>query len=83
MADIRQWKVTEVSTRLHALSSMAVLTASQPYLQIDCGLGEAPFWEKDTHHLRFVDIVKQKLHVIDLNKGPSSLKSFELDDPVG
>lgn len=55
----------------------------QPYLKIDCGLGEAPFWERTSHQLRFVDIVKQKLHVIDLNKGPSSLKSFDLDVPVG
>lgn len=55
----------------------------QPYLKIDCGLGEAPFWEKSSHHLRFVDIVKQKLHVINLDKGPSSLKSFDLDVPVG
>lgn len=55
----------------------------QPYLKIDCGLGEAPFWERSSHQLRFVDIVKQKLHVIDLNKGPSSLKSFDLDVPVG
>ena len=82
MAGIKQWKVTEAS-RLHAISSIPMLTISQPYLQIDCGLGEAPFWEKDAHHLRFVDIIKQKLHVIDLNKGPSSLQSLELDDPVG
>ena len=55
----------------------------QPYLKIDCGLGEAPFWERTSHQLRFVDIVKQKLHVVDLNEGPSSLKSFDLDVPVG
>lgn len=55
----------------------------QPYLKIDCGLGEAPFWEKASRRLRFVDIVEQKLHVIDLNKGPTSLKSFDLDVPVG
>lgn len=55
----------------------------QPYLKIDCGLGEAPFWERSSHQLRFVDIIKQKLHVIDLNQGPSSLKSVDLDVPVG
>lgn len=82
MAGIKQWKVIEASG-LRATPSIPMLTTSQPYLQIDCGLGEAPFWEKDTHHLRFVDIIKQKLHVVDLNKGPSSLQSFDLDDPVG
>ncbi|KAL9098300.1 MAG: hypothetical protein Q9163_006019 [Psora crenata] len=47
-----------------------------------CGLGEAPFYEKATHTLRFFDIVKEKLHVIDLQKGPSSLQSFDLGTPV-
>jgi len=47
-----------------------------------CGLGEAPFYETSTHSLRFVDIVKEKLHVVDLAKGPSSLKSYDLGTPV-
>ncbi len=48
-------------------------------MKIDCGLGEAPFYEKSSHSLRFVDIVKDKVHVIDLNEGPSSLKSFDVE----
>ncbi len=51
-------------------------------MKLDCGLGEAPFYEKSSHSLRFVDIVKEKLHVIDLNKGPSSLKTFDLEAAV-
>ena len=47
-----------------------------------CGLGEAPFYETDTHCLRFVDIVKEKLHVVDLNKGPSSLKTYDMGTAV-
>lgn len=47
-----------------------------------CGLGEAPFFETKTNTLRFVDIVKQKLHVVDLGKGPTSLKSWDLSSPI-
>ena len=47
-----------------------------------CGLGEAPFYEASTNSLRFVDIVKEKLHVVELDKGPSSLKSYDLGTPV-
>ena len=44
----------------------------QPYLRIDCGLGEGPHWEEASNTLRFVDIVKRKVHTVDLNKGSSS-----------
>ena len=47
-----------------------------------CGLGEAPFYENNTKSLRFVDIVKEKLHIVDLVEGPSSLKSYDLGTPV-
>ena len=47
-----------------------------------CALGEAPFYETTTNSLRFVDIDKRQLHVVDLNKGPSSLQSFDLNTPV-
>ena len=49
---------------------------------MNCGLGEAPYYERSRHTLRFVDIVKEKLHIVDLNKGPSSLESFDLGTPV-
>lgn len=47
-----------------------------------CGLGEAPFYEANTGCLRFVDIVKEKLYIVDLKKGPSSLQSFDLGTAV-
>lgn len=59
------------------------LTSEQPYLKIDCGLGEAPYWEEATNALRFVDIVKSKVHTVDLNQGPSSHKVLADDVTVG
>lgn len=56
---------------------------TEPYIDLKCGLGEAPFWEKERNTLRFVDIVKKKIHFIDLNRGPSSHKQFDLDFNVG
>lgn len=50
---------------------------------MDGGLLEAPFYEKDLHQLRFVDIVKKKLHVVDLDKWPSSHKAYDLEAAVG
>lgn len=40
------------------------------------GLGEAPFWEKSSNTLRWVDIVKQKIHVVNLDEGPSSHRAI-------
>ncbi|MCJ1351529.1 MAG: hypothetical protein MMC33_001513 [Icmadophila ericetorum] len=54
-----------------------------PSLEINCELGEAPFYEEKSHTLRFVDIIKKKLHAVNLDKGPSSLKTLELEDAVG
>ncbi|QDS68620.1 hypothetical protein FKW77_001357 [Venturia effusa] len=58
-------------------------TVEEPFLSIGCGLGEAPFWEESTNTLRFVDIVKEKVHVVDLNKGASSHVEVPLDISVG
>lgn len=55
----------------------------EPWLRTQCGLGEAPFWDKESNTLRFVDVVKQKLYTVDLNDGPSSLKTFDLPFSVG
>ncbi|KAK4554999.1 rRNA-processing protein cgr1 [Recurvomyces mirabilis] len=56
---------------------------TEPYLDLKCGLGEAPFWEKDRNSLRFVDIIKKKLHFVELAKGPSSHKQWDLDFSIG
>ncbi|PNS21842.1 hypothetical protein CAC42_440 [Sphaceloma murrayae] len=57
-------------------------TITEPYLSLDAKLGEAPFWHGPTNTLRLVDIVRRHLHQIDLSAGPSSLRTFNLDDSV-
>lgn len=56
---------------------------SHPYLDISCGLGEAPFYEKSHNSLRFVDIVKKKLHTINLDEGVASHREFDLEFSIG
>jgi len=55
----------------------------EPYLTLRCALGEGPYYESTTHSLRFVDIKKNQIHSVDLNAGPGSLKTLQLDIPVG
>jgi sugar lactone lactonase YvrE len=56
---------------------------TEPWLDIHCGLGEAPCYEAATNTLRFVDIKKKRLHTVSITEGPSSLKTLQLDMPVG
>lgn len=44
----------------------------QPWIKLQCSLGEAPFWEESTDTLRFVDVEKCELHRVSLSTGPSS-----------
>jgi len=47
-------------------------------------LGEGPHWEENSNTLRFVDILKQKVHTVDLSKGPSSHQVLaDLDISIG
>ena len=55
----------------------------KPWLNLHCGLGEAPYFEAATNTLRFVDIKKRKLHTVGLAEGPRSLKTLDLEMPVG
>lgn len=76
--------VTEQHTRnLTKASKMGTnikqYSITSPWLQTDCGLGEAPFWERTRNHLRFVDIVKKHMYFVDLDHGPSSLQKHQLD----
>ena len=48
-------------------------------MDINCALGEGPFWEKDRNKLRFVDMKKKQIHWVDLSEGPSSHKVLDLD----
>ncbi|KAK6584489.1 hypothetical protein PZA11_002713 [Diplocarpon coronariae] len=56
---------------------------TEPYLDLRCALGEAPYFEQSRNRLRFVDIIKKRLHTIDLAAGPASLETLQLDMPVG
>nr|POE72729.1 putative sugar lactone lactonase yvre [Quercus suber] len=56
---------------------------NEPYLDISCGLGEAPFWESSRNSLRFVDIVNRKVHFINLAEGPSSHTQWDLEFSIG
>lgn len=54
-------------------------TIEKPWLELDCGLGEAPYWERSRNSLRFVDIVKKHIYFVDLEAGRSTLQKHELD----
>ncbi|KAG4432774.1 hypothetical protein IFR05_011739 [Cadophora sp. M221] len=64
-------------------SSYQRWTVTEPYLDLHCSLGEGPYYEEATNHLRFVDIIKRQLHTVDLGVGPKSLKTLQFDMPVG
>ncbi|KAI0902296.1 SMP-30/Gluconolaconase/LRE-like region-domain-containing protein [Annulohypoxylon nitens] len=57
-----------------------------PYIHLQCGLGEGPYYEPARHYLRFVDIKKKRLHIVDLYKSKSDIgeqvKTIQLDTPV-
>ncbi|KAL8816630.1 MAG: hypothetical protein Q9223_004389 [Gallowayella weberi] len=55
---------------------------TEPYLHLHCGLGEAPYYEESSQTLRFVDIVKEKIHTVNLKQGPSSHKVIDVDGPI-
>ncbi|KAI1082300.1 SMP-30/Gluconolaconase/LRE-like region-domain-containing protein [Whalleya microplaca] len=55
---------------------------TEPYLHLRCGLGEGPYYEAATNSLRFVDIKRQRIHVVNLDEGPGSVQTIQLDTPV-
>ncbi|KAF2666748.1 putative anterior fat body protein [Microthyrium microscopicum] len=56
----------------------------EPYLDISCSLGEAPFWDKATGTLRFLDVNNGEIHIVHPERGPSSHKVIKkLDYPIG
>lgn len=60
--------------------NLQVWEVKEPYLDLHCLLGEGPFYEEETHSLRFVDIRRKQIHTVDLAAGPSSLHTLELAD---
>ena len=55
----------------------------EPWLDLHCELGEGPYYEPATKTLRFVDIKKKQLYTVNPAQGPKSLKTLQLDMPVG
>lgn len=53
-----------------------------PWIDLHCQLGEGPYYEAATNNLRFVDIIKKKLHTVSLAQGPDSLSTQTFDEPV-
>ncbi|KAI9654155.1 MAG: hypothetical protein M1831_005509 [Alyxoria varia] len=55
----------------------------EPYLRVNCTLGEGPHWDEDSNALYFLDIPKGEVHTIQPAEGPSSHKvTANLDTPV-
>lgn len=48
-----------------------------------CSLGEGVYYVKERHELRFLDINKSKLYIIDLHKGPESVREIDTGEKVG
>ncbi|OQO08662.1 hypothetical protein B0A48_06532 [Cryoendolithus antarcticus] len=56
---------------------------TEPWLNTHCSLGEGPYWESSTNTVRFVDIIKKRLHFVPLSGSLDSLKTHQLDYSIG
>lgn len=66
------------------MPEVKVYEVTKPYIELNCSLGEGPFWEEETNTVRFLDVEKQELHRVDINKGPSSHRLVKkLDISIG
>ncbi len=52
---LQTWKATKVGDYVTVLDLSFLLTSIiQPWLEIQCALGEGPYYSKEHNHLRFV-----------------------------
>lgn len=58
-------------------------TIKEPWLNINCQLGEAPFFDQPRNTLRFVDILAEKFHTINLSEGSASHTELRLPYSIG
>ncbi|KAH7402877.1 SMP-30/Gluconolaconase/LRE-like region-domain-containing protein [Pyrenochaeta sp. MPI-SDFR-AT-0127] len=66
------------------MSEVKKYEITEPWLKLNCSLGEGPFWEEETNTVRFLDVEKQKVHRVNLTEGPSSHKVVkEYDISIG
>lgn len=67
-----------------SMSGVKKYEITEPWLKLNCSLGEGPYWEEDTNTVRFLDVEKQKVHRVDLNAGPTSHKVIrDFDISIG
>ncbi|KAL2002434.1 hypothetical protein VTN02DRAFT_6775 [Thermoascus thermophilus] len=52
----------------------------EPYLVLNSPLLEGPFYNADRDELRFVDIYAEKVFVLNMSKGPETLREFSTKD---
>ncbi|KAE8152596.1 hypothetical protein BDV25DRAFT_150691 [Aspergillus avenaceus] len=65
------------------MSEFQKWTVTEPYVDISGTLLEGPFYDKAKNEFRFVDIWEQKFYVLDLAKGPDSLKTLDTSASIG
>jgi len=66
------------------MPEVKIYEVKEPYIETRCSLGEGPYWEEETNTVRFLDVEKQEIHRVDINKGPSSHKLIKkLDISIG
>ncbi|GES62427.1 calcium homeostasis protein Regucalcin [Aspergillus terreus] len=65
------------------MASIPQWTVSEPYVDIPGTLLEGPYYDAARNEFRFVDIWEQKLYVLDLAKGPDSLKTLDTSASIG
>ncbi|KAL1957296.1 hypothetical protein VTO42DRAFT_6202 [Malbranchea cinnamomea] len=58
-------------------------TVTEPYLDVQGQLFEGPYYDEARNHLRWVDILEEKLYILDLARGPESLKVLDTGVPLG
>ncbi|KAH0847946.1 putative calcium homeostasis protein Regucalcin [Fonsecaea pedrosoi] len=58
-------------------------TVTEAYYPSKCSLGEGPYYTKERNELRYMDINNKKLFIIDLAKGPESVKIIDTSQPIG
>ncbi|KKK21544.1 hypothetical protein P175DRAFT_0527550 [Aspergillus ochraceoroseus IBT 24754] len=65
------------------MSAISKWTVSEPYLKVSGTLLEGPYYDAKKNEFRFVDIWEQKLYVLDLAEGPSSLRTLDTSASIG
>ncbi|KAL9111478.1 MAG: hypothetical protein Q9227_004156 [Pyrenula ochraceoflavens] len=65
------------------MSEIPQWKVTQSYVATRCKLGEGPYYNEDRNELRFVDIWNHKLHFVNVEKGPNSLRTIDTGVALG